>query len=86
MGIEYSQKIISCFQEDMGPISKIFKMFLNGSSAFVGARLFQTCQTNGFRNFAICKNNSLSKMSLLISYDFEIMFGIFESIYKIQKS
>ena len=33
--------ICSCFLEDTDPISKIFKILLNGSSGLVGARLFQ---------------------------------------------
>ena len=35
------QNFISCFQEDVGPISKIFKKFLDGSPSFFGARLFK---------------------------------------------
>ena len=41
-------KIISCFQEDIGPIFKSFKNVLDGSSSLFGARLFEKCQTNGF--------------------------------------
>ena len=43
------QNIISCFQVDVGPISKMFKKFLDGSSPFVGARLFEKCQKMNFR-------------------------------------
>ena len=32
---------ISCFLIDIGPISKIFRILLDGSMGFVGARLFQ---------------------------------------------
>ena len=34
---------ISCFLIDIGPISKILEILLNGSSGFVGARLFPHC-------------------------------------------
>ena len=40
--VDKFQSIISCFQVDIGPISKIFKKFLDGSSSFFGARLFQS--------------------------------------------
>ena len=33
---------ISCFQEDLDPISKIFNILFNGSSGFVGVRLFES--------------------------------------------
>ena len=38
------QVSIPCFQEDIGPVSKFFKILLEGSSSFSGARLFGTCQ------------------------------------------
>ena len=38
------QSSISCFQEDIDPISKILKILLNRSSGIVGARLFDFCQ------------------------------------------
>ena len=34
---------ISCFQEDIDPISKIFKNLLDGSSGLFSPRLFQIC-------------------------------------------
>ena len=34
------QMSISCLLKDIDPIPKIFKIFFNGSSSFVGARLF----------------------------------------------
>ena len=36
------QTFISCFQEDIDLVSKIFKILLDGSSGFVGAHLFHT--------------------------------------------
>ena len=33
---------------DIDPISKIFKIVLDGSSGLLGARLFQKCQFGGF--------------------------------------
>ena len=42
---------ISCFLEDIGLISKIFKILLDGSSSFFGARLFESCQRFGFPKF-----------------------------------
>ena len=35
---------ISCFQEDIDPISKIFKILFNGSPSCFGARLLGNCQ------------------------------------------
>ena len=45
------QMLISCFQEKIGPISKIFKILLDGSTGFVGARLFEYCQHLRFPKF-----------------------------------
>ena len=47
--IPYYQNYISCFLEDIDPISKIFKNLLDGSSGFCGSRLFQHLQ------FPVCK-------------------------------
>ena len=47
-------KIHSCFVIDIGLIFKILKILLNGSSSFVGARLFQN---RPFFEVHICKNN-----------------------------
>ena len=47
---------ISCFGEDLDLISKIFKMLFDGSSGFVGARLFEHCRNVGFPKNDICKN------------------------------
>ena len=37
-GVRYSQRIITCFQKDIGPISKTFKTLLEESSSFFAAR------------------------------------------------
>ena len=37
----YYHMSMSCFLEDTGPISKVFKNLLDGSSGFPGARLFR---------------------------------------------
>ena len=42
---------ISCFLMDLEPISKVFKISLDGSSGFVGARLFQNREKCGFPSF-----------------------------------
>ena len=47
----------SCFREDIDPISKMFSISLDGSSDFVGARLFQNRQKQGFPNLETYKNN-----------------------------
>ena len=39
--VPYYQMSISCCLLDIGPISKILKNLLDGSTGFVGARLFQ---------------------------------------------
>ena len=43
----YYQLSISCFLMDIDLTSKTFKMLLNGSSGFVGGRLFQHFQIVG---------------------------------------
>ena len=53
------QMSISCFQEDIDFISKMFRNLLDGSARFVGARLFGNCQNVDFQNFEIYKNDSL---------------------------
>ena len=50
---------MSCFQEDIDPISMIFKNVFNGSSGLFGARLFENYQNMDFRNLDIYKNNIL---------------------------
>ena len=45
------------FLQDIDPTAKIFKMLLDGSSSFVGARLFQNWHFVGSQNFEIYKNN-----------------------------
>ena len=40
LGLKVYQIAISCFEEDIDPICKIFENLLDGSSGFVGARLF----------------------------------------------
>ena len=57
-GVPYYQIPISCFLIDIGLISKIFKIILNGSSGFYGARLFQNRQIfKCFQNLEIYKND-----------------------------
>ena len=48
---------ISCFFIDIELISKIFKIVLDGSPGFVGARLFEKCKILDFRKSEIYKNN-----------------------------
>ena len=55
-------KIVFHIFIDIDLISKIFKILLDGSSGFVGARLFQKCQRLGFPNFEIYKNTLCLKM------------------------
>ena len=43
------------FQEEIDPISKIFKILLHGSSGFVGARLFQHRQSFEFPKLRFIK-------------------------------
>ena len=73
IGLRYYQKIISCFQVHIGPIFKIFKKLLDGPSSVSGACLFETCQTNNFRNYQISKNNMFPKCF----HDFLICFEVF---------
>ena len=42
------QITIWCFQEEIDPISNIFKRLLDGSSGCFGAHLFKQCQHCGF--------------------------------------
>ena len=44
---------ISCFSEDIGLISKIFKILLDGSSGFVGAHLFEHSQTKTYMDTCV---------------------------------
>ena len=44
LGFEKYQIPISCFQEDIDPRCKIFKIWFHGSSSFPGARLFGNYQ------------------------------------------
>ena len=64
-GFKIYQIAISCFLEDIDLISKLFKISLDGSSGFSGARLFKTCQTFGFPSFGIDKD--LQKYSRMFS-------------------
>ena len=45
---EIYQIAISCFLEEIDPISKIFKNSLDGSPGFVGTRLFHHFRNLGF--------------------------------------
>ena len=45
--IENLPNIFSCLLEDIDPISKLFKILLDGSSGCFGARLFQKCPKHG---------------------------------------
>ena len=42
------QIVISCFLEDIDPVSKILENFSDGSSSFFGPRLFQKRQAMSF--------------------------------------
>ena len=57
---QFYQNPISCFLTDIDPISKIFKIILDRSSGFVGARLFPNCQTLGFPNIRRFTNTIFS--------------------------
>ena len=47
---------ISCFREDIDPMSKIFKILLNGSSGLFGACLFQHSQNIDVPSFGNMEN------------------------------
>ncbi len=68
MNIEYSQ--VSCFQDDIGPISKIFEICLDGSSSFVGAVFPKNVNHLEFEIFEICKNNISSVMFVFFVFWF----------------
>ena len=52
-------ELFSCFLEHIDLISKIFKISLDRSSGFAGARLFQNCQKVESREFDIYKNKMI---------------------------
>ena len=55
--VPYYQTHISCFWEDIDLISKNFKIVLDGSSGFFGARLFGNCTKSWFSIFKVYKTN-----------------------------
>ena len=56
-GFKIYQMSVSCFQEEIDPISNIFNILLDGSSGLLGARLFENYQHLDFRNFEIYNNH-----------------------------
>ena len=74
--LRYSQTIISCFQADIGPIFKIFKKSLDGSSSFFGACLFGTCQLVGLSKSWDMKNNMFRRCFHDFPCIFWSIFGI----------
>ena len=65
----YYKIFISCFQVDIGRISKNFKKFLDWSSWFSGGRLFHFCKTSNLWNFEISKNNIVPKgFAIFLNY------------------
>ena len=60
LGFKISKKSMSCFQEDIDPISMILKILLRGCSSLFGARfcpnLVQTFDQMDFRNCEIYRN------------------------------
>ena len=61
--------------EDIGPILKIFKEILDGSSGLFGPRLFQKSQTFDLQHFEIAKKNSFESDSAL-SMSYLGIFGV----------
>ena len=57
------QMSISRFQEDIDPMSNLFKILFNGPSSCFGAHLFQNCQTIGFPKFRYPQNTLFLKGS-----------------------
>ena len=57
---------ISCFLEDIDPIFKISKSYLDESSYFLGARLFPNSVFFGFQ-FSTCQISNISKVPNLNS-------------------
>ena len=55
--IPYYQDYISCFLGDLDPIFEVFKVLLDGSSRFVGARFFGIFKLFDVQNFDVSKNN-----------------------------
>ena len=56
--LDIPKKSFHAFQEDIGPISKIFKICLDGSSSVDGAHLFQQIQT--------CENPEFTDMQQIL--------------------
>ena len=52
---------ISCFLDDIDPISKIFKNLSNGSSEFVGARLLEVFKMLDSQHFEIYQHDISQK-------------------------
>ena len=74
--VTYYQMSISCFLIDMKYISKILEILLDGSSSFVGARLFEKCQNVGCQKFSDMKNNMFLRCPHDSSCIFWSLFGI----------
>ena len=72
---------ISCFQEGIDLISKLFEILLNGFPSFVGARLFQTWSNISklwiSQTFIFIKNKCSHSFLYRSTY-----FGVFKSINK----
>ena len=67
--IPYYQNSISCFVEDINPISKISKNFLDGSSGFVGPCLcqhFQKFEMSWNLWFSLCFRRFVSSLWIFI--------------------
>ena len=61
IGIRYSQTIISCFQEDIGPIFKIFEIFKTNLHNFSVTDFSRNVKKMEFLNSEIYKNNTVLK-------------------------
>ena len=68
-GIRYFQKIISCFQEDIGPIFKMLEIFHTDLHHFSVPVFSENVKILEFQNFQIYEK---IKIILISSYIFEV--------------
>ena len=78
MLIQYYQKIISCFLEDIDPIFKMFKNCLNGSPGSFGTCLFGTFIFD-FWNSETSKDNKWNRIGSHVKTKFDTEISLWRS-------